>query len=44
MLFRSLEVVELDGIEGLLAEKRRTAALATAQAPPESLVLLDLGR
>ena len=40
----ALEVVELDGIEGLLAEKRRTAALATAQAPPESLVLLDLGR
>lgn len=40
----ALEVVDLAGIEGLLTEKRRAAALATAEVPSESLVLLDLGK
>jgi len=41
---RALEVVELDGIDELLREKRQRTTKAMAEAGNEGIRLLDLGR
>ena len=41
---RALEVVELDGIEELLLDKRQKTTKAMAEVGNEGIHLLDLGR